>query len=164
MNWDEFMINELAEIYSNDKELSFNDSGADCSVSTVFNILLRKNILPVPPEELQGQAVDIEYVSPLARSQKVGDVQAIMRTLEIVMPLSQTEPIMDYIDSDRMVQHLGDVLGVPSKVMRSTQQVQEIRQQRQQAQQQAQEQEQMMQTAQAGGQVAPLVKELNGQQ
>lgn len=133
-------------------------------INRVFNILLRKNILPVPPEELQGQAVDIEYVSPLARSQKVGDVQAIMRTLEIVMPLSQTEPIMDYIDSDRMVQHLGDVLGVPSKVMRSTQQVQEIRQQRQQAQQQAQEQEQMMQTAQAGGQVAPLVKELNGQQ
>ena len=133
-------------------------------INRVFNILLRKNILPVPPEELQGQNVDIEYVSPLARSQKVGDVQAIMRTLEVVMPLSQTEPVMDYIDSDKLVTHLGDVLGVPSKVMRSPQEVQALRQQRAQAQQEQQNQQQMMEAAQAGGQVAPLVKELNGQQ
>jgi hypothetical protein len=71
---------------------------------------------------------------------------------------------MDFIDSDKLVTHLGDVLGVPSKVMRSPQEVQALRQQRAQAQQEQQNQQQMMEAAQAGGQVAPLVKELNGQQ
>ena len=60
-----------------------------------------------------------------------------------------------------MVNHLATVLGVPSKVMRSTQEVESIRQQRQAAQQAAAEAQQQMQAAEAGGKVAPLVKELN---
>ena len=129
-------------------------------INRTFNILLRKGILPPAPEELQGQTIDIEYVSPLARSQKQGDVQAILRTLEIITPMSQMSPVMDFIDSDRMVNHLASVLGVPSKVIRSVDEVQAIRQQRAAAQQQAAQQQQDMQLAEAGGKVAPLVKEL----
>jgi hypothetical protein len=129
-------------------------------INRTFNILLRKGILPPAPEQLQGQTIDIEYVSPLARSQKQGDVQAILRTLEIITPMSQMSPVMDFIDSDKMVSHLAKVLGVPSKVIRSVDEVQAIRQQRQAAQQQAAQQQQDMQMAEAGGKVAPLVKEL----
>jgi hypothetical protein len=130
-------------------------------INRTFNILLRKGILPAAPEELQGQTIDIEYVSPLARSQKQGDVQAILRTLEIVTPLSQMSPVMDYLDSDKLVNHLAKVLGVPSKVIRSVEQVEQMRQQRAAAEQQAAQAQQDMQLAEAGGKVAPLVKELN---
>jgi hypothetical protein len=130
-------------------------------INRTFNILLRKGILPAAPEELQGQTIDIEYVSPLARSQKQGDVQAILRTLEIVTPLSQMSPVMDYLDSDKLVNHLAKVLGVPAKVIRSVEQVEQMRKQRAAAEQQAAQAQQDMQLAEAGGKVAPLVKELN---
>jgi hypothetical protein len=130
-------------------------------INRTFNILLRKGILPTAPESLQGQTIDIEYVSPLARSQKQGDVQAILRTLEIITPMAQMSPVMDFIDSDKMVSHLASVLGVPSKVIRSVDEVQNLRKQRAAAEQQAAQAQQDMQLAEAGGKVAPLVKELN---
>ena len=130
-------------------------------INRTFNILLRKGILPAAPEELQGQTIDIEYVSPLARSQKQGDVQAILRTLEIVTPMAQMSPVMDFIDTDKMVKHLADILGVPSKVVRSADEVMQIRKQRAEAQQAQAQAQQDMQTAEAGGKVAPLVRELN---
>jgi len=130
-------------------------------ITRAFNILLRKNILPEPPVALQGQTVDIEYVSPLARSQRTGDVQAILRTLEILGPLSQTMPVMDYLDSDKLVKHITDVLGVPRKILRSDQEVSSIRQEQAEAQSRQAELNEASQMAEAGGKVAPLLKEVN---
>jgi len=117
--------------------------------------------LPEPPGSLQGNTVDIEYVSPLARSQRTGDVQAILRTLEIVTPLSQMLPVMDYLDADKLVKHIADVLGVPRKILRSDQEVATIREQQAEAQQQQAELDQASQLAEAGGAAAPLLKEVN---
>ena len=130
-------------------------------ITRCFNILLRKQLLPEPPVSLQGQTVDIEYVSPLARSQKTGDVQAILRSLEIISPLAQMMPVMDYLDSDKLVKHITDVLGVPRKILRSDQEVASIRQQQAEAQQQQAQMDQASQMAEAGGKAAPLLKELN---
>lgn len=131
-------------------------------ITRCFNILLRKEILPTPPMSLQGQTVDIEYVSPLARSQRTGEIQAILRSLEIIAPLGQSMPVMDYIDSDKLVKHVTDVLGVPRKVLRSDQEVAEIRQQQAEAAQRQAELDETSQLAEAGGKAAPLLKELAG--
>jgi len=125
-----------------------------------FNILVRSKMLPEPPEQLQGQTIDIEYVSPLARSQRSGDVQAIMRTMEMIAPLSDRLPVMDHIDPDMLVKHITDVLGVPRKVLRSDKEIVEIRTQRAEAEQAAAEQQQQMQEAQMAQQAAPMVKTL----
>jgi hypothetical protein len=125
-----------------------------------FNILVRSKMLPEPPKQLQGQTIDIEYVSPLARSQRSGDVQAIMRTMEMIAPLSDRLPVMDHIDPDMLVKHITDVLGVPRKVLRSDQEIVEIRTQRAQAEQAAAEQQEQMQAAQMAQQAAPMVKTL----
>ena len=130
-------------------------------ITRCFNILLRKEMLPTPPVSLQGQTVDIEYVSPLARSQRTGDVQAILRSLEIISPLAQMMPVMDYLDPDKLVKHITDVLGVPRKILRSDQEVAMIRQQQMQAAQQQAELDQASQMAEAGGKAAPLLKEVN---
>ena len=126
----------------------------------MFNILLRNKKLPEPPEQLQGETIDIEYVSPLARSQRQGDVQAILRTMEMIAPLSDRLPVMDHIDPDMLVKHVTDVLGVPRKVLRSDQEIAQIRTQRSEQEAAAAEQQELMQTAQAAGQAAPLVKTL----
>ena len=130
-------------------------------ITRCFNILLRKKMLPVPPESLQGQTIDIEYVSPLARSQRTGEIQAILRSLEIIAPLGQSMPVMDYIDSDKLVQHITDILGVPKKVLRSGQEVEQIRAEKAQAMQEQAEIQQAQQLAEAGGKAAPLLKALN---
>ena len=130
-------------------------------ITRCFNILLRKEMLPTPPVSLQGQTVDIEYVSPLARSQRTGDVQAILRSLEIISPLAQMMPVMDYLDPDKLVKHITDVLGVPRKILRSDQEVAMIRQQQMEAAQQQAELDQASQMAEAGGKAAPLLKEVN---
>ena len=130
-------------------------------ITRCFNILLRKEMLPTPPVSLQGQTVDIEYVSPLARSQRTGDVQAILRSLEIISPLAQMMPVMDYLDPDKLVKHITDVLGVPRKILRSDQEVAMIRQQQMEAAQQQAQLDQASQMAEAGGKAAPLLKEVN---
>ena len=68
---------------------------------------------------------------------------------------------MDYLDSDKLVKHITDVLGVPRKVLRSDQEVASIRQQQAELAQQQAEIQEAQQVAEAGGKVAPLVKELN---
>jgi len=131
-------------------------------IDRTFSILLRDGKLPSPPPTLQGMEIDIEYVSPLARAQRQGDVNAMMRALEIIMPMSQMAPMMDYVDTDKLVKHLVEILGVPSKVIRSDGEVEEMRNQRAQQQQAAAQQEEARADAQAAGQAAPMVKAVGG--
>lgn len=129
-------------------------------IDRVFNILLRDKKLPEPPKQLQGETIDIEYVSPLARSQRQGDVQAILRTMEMIAPLSDRLPVMDHIDPDMLVKHVTDVLGVPRKVLRSDEEIATIRINRAKAEMEAAQQQAIMQEAQATGQLAPMAKVL----
>jgi len=69
---------------------------------------------------------------------------------------------MDYIDSDKLVKHITDVLGVPRKVLRSDQEVAGMREEQAAIAQQQAELDQASQLAEAGGKAAPLLKELNG--
>jgi|TARA_R100000789_G_scaffold811_1_gene2934 hypothetical protein len=131
-------------------------------IDRTFSILLRDGILPSPPPTLQGLDIDIEYVSPLARAQRQGDVNAMMRALEIIMPLNQVAPMLDYVDTDNLVKHIAEILGVPSKVIRSDGEVQELRNQRAQQQQAAAQAEAARADAQAAGQAAPMVKAVGG--
>jgi hypothetical protein len=131
-------------------------------ISRAFALLLRAGLLPPAPEELQGQDIDIEYVSPLAKAQKLTDLQSMLRGFEVMMQVAEIAPVMDYLDSDKLVQYLVEVTGIPARVIRSDEEVARIRRQAQQAQQQqAQMQQAMMQSEQAKN-VAPLVKAVGG--
>lgn len=127
-------------------------------ISRSFALLLRAGLLPPAPEELQGQDIDIEYVSPLAKAQKLTDLQSMLRGFEVMMQVAEIAPVMDYLDTDRLVQYLVEVTGIPARVIRSDDEVKKIRRQQAQAQaQQAQMQQQMMESEQAKN-VAPLLK------
>jgi hypothetical protein len=122
-------------------------------IDRVFALMLRADMLAVPPTSLQGIDIDVEYVSPLARAQKSSGLNNTMRALEILLPLSEGLPVADHIDPDGLVRHVTDSLGVPKVTLKSQREVNEVRQQRQQAQEEAaqrqRDQEDVYTTAQA---------------
>ena len=129
-------------------------------IDRCFSILLRKNLFKPAPESLSGKDIEIEYVSPLAKAQKSQELQSIMRGIEIMGSLANVAPVFDYINFDKLIGHLMDIVGVPQKILKPMSQVNSERQQKQQQQEQAMQMQQMQQVAQAGGQIAPLAKAL----
>lgn len=127
-------------------------------IERTFSILLRAGVFQQAPDILQGQDVDIEYVSPLAKAQKSGDLNAVMRGIEIFGAMSQFAPVLDYLDADGLAKYVQNTLGLPAKVMRSDGQVRQIRKQRAEAEAAAMQQQQQMEEAKALGQAAPMVK------
>lgn len=82
----------------------------------------------------------MRYISPLARAQQLENVTAIERMSANVMNLANIDQeVLDLVDTDEAARVISDALGVPAKVIRSTDAVSELREQRQQRQQQAQQ-------------------------
>jgi hypothetical protein len=98
-----------------------------------FALLLRAGALPTPPDELQGQEVDIEYVSPLAKAQKMTDLQSMLRGFETMLQMSQVAPVMDYLDEDGLVNYIVETTGMPARIIKSRTQVERERQQKAEA-------------------------------
>lgn len=106
-------------------------------VERELDLLARAGRLPQMPEALleAGGEYKIEYEGPLARAQKSQDGVAIMRTLEGVMPLVATNPeVLDNYDLDQISRSLGEINGMPSKLLRSTDAVAKMRDDRSQQQ------------------------------
>ena len=127
-------------------------------ISRSFALLLRNGLLPAAPEELQGQDIDIEYVSPLAKAQRLTDLQAMLRGFEVMMQVAEIAPVMDYLDDDKLVQYLVEVTGIPARVIRSNEEVARLRDEKQRAAQQQEQMQQQMMAADTAQKVAPLVK------
>ena len=56
-------------------------------INRVFNLLERQNLFAIAPEFIQSGNIDIEYVSPLAKAQRQGDLQSVMRLFELFTPV-----------------------------------------------------------------------------
>jgi hypothetical protein len=90
----------------------------------------------VPPKLLDsGGGIKVRYTSPLTRLRRAEDGVAIMRTIESLTPLASINPaILDSFDDDAIARELADINGVPAKLLRPVEMVQQIREQRAQAQ------------------------------
>mgnify|MGYP003147860874 FL=1 len=127
-------------------------------IERCFNMLARAKTLPPPPEFMEGLNIEIEYVSPIAKAQRSGDVQSIVRMLEMLAPLQSLEPgIVDWIDMDGLAKHAIKVLGIPASVVRGREEVTAVREEKQQQAAAEQQQMQAMQLAEAAGKAAPAV-------
>lgn len=127
-------------------------------ISRSFALLLRSGLLPPAPEELQGQDIDIEYVSPLAKAQRMTDLQSMLRGFEVLLQMQQIAPVMDYLDDDKLVQYLVETTGIPARVIRSDTEVQELRRKRAEAEAAQAQQQQEMMIAEQAQKAAPLAK------
>ena len=128
-------------------------------INRVFNILARKRAFKPAPASLRDGDIDIEYVSPLAKAQRSGDVQSILQMIEFLAPLTQIDQsVLDYLDVDGMAKHIIRVTGTPATVVRGEGEVAQLREQRAaQAAQQA-ELQTMQSLATAAGEAAPALR------
>jgi len=111
-------------------------------ITRCFGLLSRLGLITPPPEELNDATLDIRYVSPLARSQRLGEVQAMDRFEAGLAAYVEVKPeLMDLYDWDGANREKSWNLGVPQKFIVSPEKVQQMREQRAQAQQQAQQQQ-----------------------
>ena len=125
---------------------------------------LMNEMLPFPPDVLQGRDIDIEYVSPLAKVQKSTSLNSTMKALEILLPLSQSLPVGDHLDADGLVRHVTDSLGVPKTVLRTNAEVAKIREERAAAQQEQLERQQEQEDVNTALQGAQAVRMVGGGQ
>ena len=127
-------------------------------LTRTFKMLYRNRILPPPPDVAvqNGWILDVDYLGPLAKSQRFDDAAAIERTVNTATIMSERSPgVLDNINYDNAIKEYGDVVGVPAKIWNSEATVRLIREQR--AQQQQQERELAM--AQQGGEAMKSVGE-----
>jgi hypothetical protein len=117
-------------------------------IERVFGIMFRADAFLPAPELLQGQSIDIEYVGPLARSQRMEEAVAVERLYQLAVQLGQADPsVMDILNNDEAVRMRAELLGVPKSVLRGREEVDELRQARMEAQ--MMQQQMMMQQQQA---------------
>ena len=124
-----------------------------------FNLMAEAKLFDVAPEYMQTGNIEIEYVSPLAKAQRQGEIDSTLRMFEILNPLAEIEPgIFDYVDMDGLVKFVARTVGVPASVLRAEQDVMAIREERQKAEAQAQQMAMAQQAAESAGAAAPALK------
>jgi hypothetical protein len=128
-------------------------------INRCFEILVRQKAFAPAPESLRDGSIDIEYVSPLAKAQRTGDIQGILQMIEFLMPLMQIDQgIVDYLDFDGLAKHIIKVTGTPASVVRGDGQVAGIREQRSEQQAAQAEMAQAQQISEVAGNAAPAIR------
>lgn len=105
-------------------------------IERTFSLMQSQNLIPPPPEEIQGQEIKIEYVSVLAQAQKLAGLNPIERGMNIIGTAAQLDPsVIDHFDAREAIEEAFDVIGAPPQTLRSRDEVAAIQQQRAQQQQ-----------------------------
>lgn len=102
-----------------------------------FNTLWRQGQFPDMPPELEGENLAIEYVSPIARAQRSVEGEDIQRLIALMGPVGEIDPsIWHNLDPDGLVDVAAQELyNIPSRVLRSPDDVATMRQQEKEAEQ-----------------------------
>ena len=125
-------------------------------IDRIFNLITKKKGFAPAPETMAGNEIDIEYVSPLAKAQRQGDVQASLELFQFLAPLMQVDPnVVDFLDVDGLAKHIIKTTGVPASVVRGAEEVAVIREQKQQMQAQMAADQRTAMLAKAAGEGAP---------
>lgn len=88
---------------------------------------------------MEDGSLQIEFESPLVHMQQAGEIKGVFETLESAMSLAQVDPtVLDRIDMGEALTIIANYKGVPSRILRTPEQIQalgEARAQQQQAEQ-----------------------------
>lgn len=123
----------------------------------IFHECDRVNILPPPPEILQGENIEIEFVSTLAQAQKVKGIASVERFTTFVLNLSNTlDPVLKHkLVGEAIIDGYSDIANIPPEYMAPNEKLDVVRQAM------AAEQEQAKQMA-AMQQGSEMIKNVGG--
>lgn len=104
----------------------------DPLIYRVFGILTRRRAIPPPPDILRDRNYRVEYVSPLARVQRLYEVKSIRQTFGDIVPYLEIYPEMaDNVNPDQLFDVISDVHAFPQRARRDKRTIKEIRSARQ---------------------------------
>lgn len=131
--------------------------GLRAILNWIFSETIRTGIMPKPPEIIQKEEMEIEFVSALALAQKVKGISALERFTTFTVNLAQmTDQTLVYkINADQIVDDYAEIANINPKHLISTDEVNKKRAEI--AQKQAQQEQ--MQAIEQGTQ---MVKNLGG--
>lgn len=131
-------------------------------IDRTFNQMVRAEILPPPPPELQGQAIAIRYISALAQAQRSVEVTTIERAALFVGQLAQISPqVVDKFNADEAFEQYTRMTGTIPSIVVSDEQVADIRQARAEAEQARLQAELQASQAGAAQSAAKAVKDVS---
>lgn len=117
-------------------------------IERCFAIAYRAGVFGPAPESLQDRNFTVKYISPLARAQRLEEVTAIDVFLAGLAMLAEQDPtLLDLVDLEQAQREKAMALGVPAKLIRSTDEVTQRRKQKQEAQESQQQQAQAQQVS-----------------
>ena len=132
------------------------------AIDRAFMILLRQGKIPPAPRELQGQPLEIVFISTLTQAQRLLGLGGIERGLAFVGSLVGVFPQAgDKVDVDEAIDAYFDMAGTPAKIIRSEEEVQALRNARAQAQAGQQAAQQAAVVAPAANQAAQAAQTLS---
>lgn len=119
-------------------------------VDLLFDRVLETEIVPSPPEELEGQELSIVLISMIAREQRGDEMVAVDRVLAAVGGVAPVSPnVIDKVDFDQAIDEYARILGAPPRLVRPDDQVAEMRAAQAEKQKQAEQMAMMQQGAEA---------------
>lgn len=125
-------------------------------IERTFAIMSRGGLMPDPPQEIQGMALNVEYVSILAQAQKATTTSGIREWVGMISEMSKAWPeALLKVNATEVADQYGELIGVPTKLIHSDDDVAK-------AQQQMQAQQQMAQMASMAQVGAGAAKDLAG--
>ncbi len=134
----------------------------DPAIKLVFDIMMKKGEFPPPPEELQGQALKVEYTSVMAQAQKLIGTASVENVTAFVGNLIQIgfPEAGDILNADEAVREYASMYGTPPTMINSPEVVKEKRALKQKAAQ-AQQMAEMLPSLSQGATAAKTLSEID---
>lgn len=103
----------------------------DPLVSITFERMLEAGQLPPPPPELEGQDLNVDFISMLAQAQRAVSTNSVDRFVNNLGAIAAVKPaILDKFDEDAWVDSYADMLGVDPNLLNDEATVKAIRDER----------------------------------
>lgn len=132
-------------------------TGLDLIHCWCFEEFMRVDILPEPPEQIQGGELEIEFVSTLAQAQKVQKIASMERFSTFTINLANTlDPMLrGKINGSKMIDDYADFANIDPSQINPNEYVEQMRA----AQEQKQQQQEQLAAMQQG---TEMIKNMGG--
>lgn len=107
-----------------------NQDLLDPLIDRTFAIMVRRGLIPPPPEALQGLELKVEYISIMAQAQKMIGISGLERFIGYATTLSvntQRPELLDKIDLDQSIDEYAEMTGISPRIVVPDARVAEIR-------------------------------------
>lgn len=97
-------------------------------IEYVFEVMAERKMFRQAPQQMRGASLAVDYVSPVARAQKMSQLFGFQRMMENIAIIAQVKPqVLDRINEDQVPVVYGDLLDVPHALMRTDKELAQIR-------------------------------------